>query len=211
MREELRGGAGARRFAVGAADVDAGVIVAAADADAVAGGDVCGSGPVELAGARAVADLPDLEQLGQAPAVARLQRRGDVVVGVRERARDLALVQIGAAQLDVVAVGLQPVVVIGGDPVAEHVHGLRLAAEVGRQLLRDEHVRARGDLAHAGDRVVVGDRHEVHAAPLGELVDLLRRRRALRQPDCPLDAELGLLRRCRVAVHVHPARLRRFL
>ncbi len=96
-----------------------------------------------------------------------------MVVGVGQRAGDLALVHVGGAELDVAAVGLQPLVVLGRDPVAEHVHRLRLAAEVRGQLLGDEHVGAVGDLQHAGDRVVVGDRHEVHPAALGQLVDLL--------------------------------------
>ena len=87
-------------------------------------------------------------------------------------------------------------------PVAEHVHGLRLAPEAGGQLLGDEHVGPVGDLQHAGDRVVIGDRHEVHPAALGQLVDLLGRRRALGQPERALDAELRELRRGRVAVQV---------
>ena len=85
------------------------------------------------------------------------------------------------------------------------MHGLRLAAEPGGQLLGDEHVRAVGDLEHAVDRVVVGDRHEVHAAPLRELVDLLRRRGALGQPERALHAEPRLLRGGRVAVQVGAA------
>ena len=76
-----------------------------------------------------------------------VQRRADRVVGVGERAHDLALVHVGGAHLHVAAVGLQPLVVLGGDPVAEHVHRLRLAAEVRGQLLGDEHVGAIGDLA----------------------------------------------------------------
>ena len=99
---------------------------------------------------------------------------------MRQRAGDPVLVQVGGAGLDVAGVGLKPVVVGGGDPVTEDVHRLRLAGEPGGQLLGDEDVGAVGDLEAAGDRVVVGDRHEVHAAPLREVVDLLRRRRALR-------------------------------
>ena len=119
----------------------------------------------------------------------RRERRGDGVVGVRERADDVALVHVGGAQLDVAAVGLQPLVILGGDPVAEHVHRLGLAAEVGGQLLRDEHVGSIGDLEHAGDRVVVGDRHEVHAAALGQRIDLRGGCGALGQAGGPLDPE----------------------
>ena len=46
---------------------------------------------VELLGARAVARLPDREQLRQAAAVARRQRRADGVERVRERGGDLVL------------------------------------------------------------------------------------------------------------------------
>ena len=127
--------------------------------------------------------------------MARGQRRLDGVERVGERARDLVLVQVGGDGLDVAGVRLQPLVVVGRDAEAEHVHGLRLAAEARGQLLGDEHVGPVGDLERAGDRVVVGDRHEVHAAALGQRIDLLGRRGALGQPQRALDAELGDLRR----------------
>ncbi len=104
VRKELLWGGGGGGLGVGAPDVDAGVVVGAADADGVAGGDVGGGGAVELGRAGAVADLPDAEQLGQAPAVPGGEWRGaDGVVGVGERAGDLALVHVGGAQLDVAA------------------------------------------------------------------------------------------------------------
>ena len=59
------------------------------------------------------------------------------------------------------------------------MHRLGLALEVGRQLLGDEDVGKVGELQRAVDRVVIGDRHEVHPAPLGELIDLLGRGGAL--------------------------------
>jgi hypothetical protein len=93
-------------------------------------------------------------------------------------------------------------VVVGGDPVTQHVDRLGLTAEPGRELLRDEDIGAVGDLEAAVDRVVVGDRHEVHSATLGELVDLLRWCAALRQAERPLDAELRELGGGRVTVHV---------
>ena len=164
-----------RGFAECPPDVNAGVIVAAADADPLARGDVCGCGPVELASARAIADLPDTEQLGQTTAMTRGQRGRDRVVRMSKRAHDLLFVHVARAQLDVAAVRLQPLVVLARDPVAEHVHSLWLAAKVSRQLLGDEDVRPIGDLEHPSDRVVVGDRHQIHAAALGQLVDLLRR------------------------------------
>jgi hypothetical protein len=48
---------------------------------------------------------------------------------VGERACDSVGVQVLGARLDVTRVGLQPLVVVGGDAEAEHVHGLRLAGE----------------------------------------------------------------------------------
>ena len=99
-------------------------------------------------------------------------------------------VQVLGARLEVAVVRLQPGVVVGRDPEAEHVDRLRLAPEPGGQLLGDEDVGPIGELEAAVDRVVIGDRHEVHAAPLGELVDLLRRRGALGKAEAALDAEL---------------------
>ena len=48
--------------------------------------------------------------------------------------------QVLGDRLDVVGVGLQPLVVVGRDAVAEDVDGLRLAPEPGGQLLGDEDV-----------------------------------------------------------------------
>ncbi len=203
--EELRGVARWRGLRPGTSDVHPRVVVAAADARAVERGDVGRRRAVQLAGARAVAHLPDRERVREAPAVARGEGSADGVVGVGQRAHALAGAQVLRALLHVPAVRLQPLVVGGVDPVAEHVHRRpRLAAEVGGELLGDEHVGALCDLQHAGDRVVVGDRHEVHPAPLGQLVDLLRRGRALGQPHRPLHPQARDLRGCGVAVHVHP-------
>ncbi len=92
VREELRGRARRRGFGVGAADVDARVVVAAADADAVARGDVRRRGPVQLASARAVARLPDREQLGQPAAMAGASAgRRPCSRGARARTRSRAL------------------------------------------------------------------------------------------------------------------------
>ena len=202
--EELGRVRGGRRLRPGAADVDAGVVVGAADADAAVGVDVDRGRAVELGRAGAVADLPDVEQLGEPAPVARGQRRRDGEEGVRERARDLPLAEVLRDHLDVVRVGLQPVVVVGRDAEAEDVHGLRLAGEARGQLLGDERVGTVGDRQRAVDRVVVGDRHEVHAAALGEGVDLLGRRGALGQAERAGDAELGDRGGGRVAVQVGP-------
>ena len=110
-RLRRRRGAGGRRnssgvsrgghLGEGAADVDAGMVVGAADAGAAVRLDVDGGRHVQLRGPRTVADLPDREQLRQSPPVAPGQRRGDVEEGVRERAGDAVLVQVCGAGLDV--------------------------------------------------------------------------------------------------------------
>ncbi len=200
--EELLGGRGAGSARPGSPDVDAGVVVGAPDSGSAARVDVDGGRHVELAGPGAVAGLPGIEETGEQAAVPRLQRGGDGVEGMGERAGDLVPVQVLRAFLDVPRVGLQPLVVGGGDAEAEHVDGLGLAAEGGGQLLRDEGIRSVRDLQRALDRVVVGDRHEVHPPPLGELVDLGRWRGALGQPGAPLDPELRELRGRRVAMEV---------
>ena len=119
--------------------------------------------------------------------MARGERGGDVVEGMRERARDLVLVKVGGAGLDVAGVCLQPLVVSGSDPVTEDVHRLGLAGEAGGQLLGDEAVGPAVELEAAVDRVVVGDRDEVHPTALGQLVDLLEA--ASRTPAGPAIAE----------------------
>ncbi len=89
-----------------------------------------------------------------------------------QRARDLVVVEVFGARHHVPLMGSETVVIVGRDPVAQHVHGLRLILEPRRQLLGHERVRAVGQRQGAGDRVVIGDRDEVHAPPLGELVHL---------------------------------------
>jgi hypothetical protein len=202
--EELPRRARRGRLGPRAADVDAGVVVGAADADAAVGVHVDGGGRVELGRAGAVADLPDAEQLGEAPPVPSGERRLHRVERVRERAGDVLLAQVLGDLLDGAGVRLQPLVVAGRDPEAEDVHRLRLAREARGQLLGDEHVRAVGDLERAVDRVVVGDGHKVHPAALGQRVDLLGRGRALRQPQRALDSQLGDRGGGRVAVQVGP-------
>ena len=129
------------------------------------------------------------------------------VVGMRERARYPHPVQVFRTQFDVGAVCLKPFVNLPVDSEAEHVNRLRLIAEVRRQLLRDEHVGPVLDLEHAGDRVVIGDRDEVHATALGEFVDLLGRGGALRQANGTLYPEPGLRRGTRVTVEIRSAPL----
>ncbi len=124
---------------------------------------------------------------------------------MRQGAGDPGLVQVCGAGLDIAGMCLQPLMVSASDPVTEDVNRLGLAGEAGGQLLGDEAVGAAVQRQAALDRVVIGDRHEVHPAALGELVDVLGGRRALRQPKRPLHAELGDHRRGGVAVQVDPA------
>ena len=116
-------------------------------------------------------------------------------------------VQVLRARLDVVVVSLQPFVILGRDPVAEDVHGLRFTLEPDRQLLGDECVRKVLERQGSGDRVVVGDRDEVHPAPLGEFVDLFGRGGAFGQVQAALDAELGKLGGRRVDVQIGASRV----
>jgi hypothetical protein len=90
---------------------------------------------VELFGPRSVPRLPDREQLGQATAMPRGQGRLNRVERVRQRRRYLVAVQVFGASFDVATVRLQPLVVVGRDSVAEHVHGLGLSLEPSGQLL----------------------------------------------------------------------------
>ncbi len=195
-----------RCLGVGAPDVDARVVVAAAHPGAAVRLDVDRRGRIELRGAGAVAHLPDLEELGQPAPVADGQRRPHGVERVRERARDLVLVEVRSAPLDVARALLQPRVVVGRDAEAEDVDRLRLAAEPRGELLRHEGVGPVGERERAVDRVVVGERDEVHAPALGQRVGLLGRRRALGQPERPLDAEPRALRGRRVDVQVEADR-----
>jgi hypothetical protein len=138
--------------------------------------------------------------------VARRERRGHGVEGVRERAGDLALVQVLGHRLDVERHRLQALVVVGRDPEAQDVDRLRLASEPGRELLGDERVVVPvGELHRPRDRVVIGERHEVHAAALRQLVGLLGRRGTLGEAEGALDAEPRLLRGLGVDVEVGPA------
>ncbi len=196
-----------RRLGEGPTDIDPGVIVAACDADALARGDVGGGGLVELRCPCAVSNLPDGKQLRQAATVTGEKGCSHRVVGMSERARYPQLVEVFRTQFDVGAVSLKPFVNLPVDSEAEHVNRLRLITEVGRQLLRDEHVGPVGDLEHAGDRVVIGDRHEVHATTLGQLVDLLGRGGTLRQADGTLYSEPGLRGGTRVTVEISSAPL----
>ena len=198
-----------RRLGPGPPDVDPGVVVGTADAGAAVGLDVDGGRHVQLARAGAVAGLPHGEQPREPAAVARRKGRSDRVERMGQGTGDAVPVQVLGHLLHVSGVCLQPVVVGRRDAPAENVDRLRLAAEPRGELLGDEHLGPVGDLEDTRDRVVVGDRHEVHPAPAGEPVDLLRRGGALGKAERPLHAEPRLLRGRRVAVEVDPGDRRR--
>jgi hypothetical protein len=201
--ELLRAGC-RRREREGPSDVDARVVVAAPHRDAALGLDIDHGRHIQLRRTRSVACLPDREQLGEPAAMAAAERCPDGVEGVGQRADDAVGVEVFGARLDVTGVGLQPLVVVGRDPEAEHVNGLRLTVKVRRQLLRDKGVGAVGDRERTIDRVVVGDRYDVHPATLCQLIDLLGGRRALGQAERSLDAQSRQGRGARVAVEVDP-------
>jgi hypothetical protein len=202
VREELLRRGRRRRLRPGPPDVNPGVVVGAGDADAAVGVDVDRGRQVELRRARAVADLPDGEELGEAAPMASGERGGDGVERMGQRARDLLVVEVLGDRRDVAGQLEQPRVIVRRDAVAEDVDLVGLAGEAGSQLLGHERVGPVGDLHRPRDRVVVGDGHEVHPAPLRELVDLLRGRRALRKAERTLYAEPGDLRGGRVDVQV---------
>src|SRR4051794_16380178 len=110
------------------------MVVRTADAGAAAGLDVDRGGHVQLCGPRAVARLPDREELRQPSPVAPSERRGDVEEGMRQGADNPLLVKVCGAGFDVAGMGLQPLVVSGRDPVTEDVNRLGLAGEAGGQL-----------------------------------------------------------------------------
>ncbi len=171
-------------------DIDSGVVIGPPDGGATMGLDVDERRQVELLRTRAVARLPDREQLGEPAAVASRERCLYRVERMRERRGELARVEILGARFNVVVVGLQPFVVVRRDSVTEHVDRLWLVLEPDRELLGNERIREMVDGLRARDCVVVCDRHEAHPAPLGQLVDLVGRRGALGEVKRALDAEL---------------------
>ena len=94
------------------------------------------------------------------------ERLADAVQRVRQRARDLALVEQIDEVEDVLA---RPIQVGPGrvvDSPGQHVHRDAVLGEQGRDLDPDDHVGVMGDLHCAGDRVVVGQGDQIHPASL---------------------------------------------
>ena len=100
LGEELNCVAGSGRLREGAADVDSGVVVGAADRGAAMRLDVDEGRQVQLLGAGPVARLPDRKQLREAAAVTRRERRLDREERMREGGRDPTIVQVLRARLD---------------------------------------------------------------------------------------------------------------
>ncbi len=184
---------GARRGGLGerAPDVESGVVVGSTDSDAAVRLDVEGGRRIELSWPRAVARLPGGKQLCEHAAVTGRERGGDVEERVGERTRDLVPMQVIGTGHDVALMCLQPLVVLGRNPPAQHVDGLGLLGEPGGQLLGYKDIRLVGDREDAGDRVVVGDRDEVHPPSFGQFVHLPGRGSAFRKRNGALDLESG--------------------
>lgn len=130
------------------------------------------------------------------------ERGGGVEKGVRQRARDFVGVQVIGTGHDVTLMRLEPLMIVGRDPEAEYVYGLRFLGEPRRQFLGNENARLVQDLRDTRDRIVIGDRDEVHSPPFGQLVDLLGRGCAFGQRHRALNLEPCKLGRGRVTVKV---------
>src|SRR5581483_489556 len=191
MPQELWRGSRSGCLGERAPDIDSGVVVGSTDSGAAVGLDVDGGGRIELAWPRAVTRLPGRKQLCQHPAVTRRERSGDVEERMSEGARDLVSMQVIGTGHHVTLMCLKPLMVIGRNPPAQHVDGLGLLGEPGSQLLGYEDVGLAGDLEDTSDRVVVGDRDEVHVASFGQLVDLAWGGGAFGKRNGPLNLEPG--------------------
>ena len=157
---------------------------------------------------RAVHALERLEQQHRAldvpppqPAVLDVQR-------VRHRVRHPALTQPRRERVHVIAKPLprQLFVQLGRQPPDQHVQHAPVLREPDRHLLaHDESLEPtlRQRLSPA-DRVVIGDRHEVHAPRHRLVVHRLRLRVALRAVDQPQRRHRRAVGRARMAVRIDP-------
>ena len=158
--------------------------------------------------ARAVADLPDGEQLREPAPVARRQRRLDGVERVRERAGDLAA-RAGSSA----TTSTSPACACSHSwSSGRDARGRGRAPACGsprKPAVSSSETKTSGRSAISSTPSIVSWSVIVTKsmpAALGERVDLLRRRGALGQAERALDAELRDLRRGRVAVQVRAAR-----
>jgi hypothetical protein len=121
----------------------------------------------------AVVALETLEQQQQPLKVPALQLLVLAVDRVGDGVGDLFARDIGGDVVDVFRQRLQRLVVGAADAVDEDVHLALVLGEPARELFADEHAGLPvDDPQHALDRVVVGDRDEVHAAALRLRVNL---------------------------------------
>lgn len=96
---------------------------------------------VELSRPCAVSCLPDREQFGKHPPIAGGERGGDVEKGVRQRTHEFVGVQVIGTGHDVTLMRLEPFMIVGRDPEAEYVYGLRFLGEPRRQFLGKDNPR----------------------------------------------------------------------
>ena len=132
--EELTRGRGATCARERAPDIDARVVVGAADARRAPRlrPDRCRL--VDLVGPGSVSSLPEREEIGQAPQVGAGERLLDGRERVGERASDTVLAEVGGARLDVRTTLLKPQVIVARDVPAEDVDGPGLSAKASREL-----------------------------------------------------------------------------
>ena len=104
--------------------------------------------------------------------------------------------------IDVRAGGLDPVVLIDREVPGEHVDHRAVLGKAGRDLLGQEEVRVMQEGQPARDRVVIGQRDEVHAAGLAQPVLLLRLGVALGAAKAQRVPLVIRRRRCRMEVKI---------
>ena len=221
-RVEERGGRVARRRRPGVGDVDRAVVVGAAgerDRPGVHRLEVVPTGQLREVPVRrrsrdpagdevrvlrpgAVPPLPDREEEHHPLDVPRRERRPHPVQRVRERVHEAALAEEGDELVDRAAVGLKVGVVLLGQVPHEDVQRRRVLGEAGRDLDREEGVLEVRDPQRALDRVVVGDRDEVHPPSPRHAVDALRLGERLPEPRAPQRKVPAIRRKARMNVQV---------
>ena len=132
---------------------------------------------------RAVQALEALEKQQQPLKVPPLELVVLAVDRVGDAVGDPPRLDVGGNVVDVARERLQLGVLLAVDAVDEQVELAVVLGEPAGEFFADEHVRPIGDRQHALDRVVIGDRDEVHAAQARLLGDVLGPGIALRTAD----------------------------
>jgi hypothetical protein len=152
-----------------------------------------------------VAPLPEPEQEQAALQVVRRQVAADPVQRVGQRVRHPRVCHVVHQLVEVLPqpghVGPAGLVEAPG----EHVHGHPVLGELGGHLHADQHVGVVSDLERPRDGVVVRQRHQVHAAPLGRRVGGLGLGERLGHHRLGEEPAPRVGRRPRVQVEVDPA------